>query len=453
MEFEANHYMAMLLFASFIGLIFMGFPVAWLMAGLAVIFTAISAASDTYLDTFFGVDWGYSSIVVTRIYAVMANWVLVALPMFIFMGIMLDRSGIAEDLMTDLSKLFGRVRGGLAIAVIFIGVLLAASTGIIGAAVVLLAILGIPLMLKHNYRPELACGVVCATGTLGILIPPSIMLVLMGDQIRISVGDLFMGAVFPGLLLGLLYTTYVMIYAWVQPSAAPAPEDAEPVSMRILLNVLRSTIPPAALIFAVLGSIFFGVATPTEASGVGALGAMLLAMVRGRLSFPELRKVVRDTTKTTSYIFALFVGATAFSLVLRGFGGDEVIESALTGLPFGKDGVVIVVLISAFFLGFFLDWIEITLIILPLIAPIMKSLGVDLVWFTVMFAVCLQTSFITPPVGFALFYMKGVAPKGIDITMVYKGVIPFVILQMIAVAVVFNWPAIVTWLPEVAYGN
>ncbi len=452
MEFDANHYMAMLLFASFIALIFMGYPVAWLMGGLAVIFTAISVASDTYLDTFFGVDWGYSSIVVARIYAVMSNWVLVALPMFIFMGIMLDRSGIAEDLMTDLSKLFGRVRGGLAITVVFIGVLLAASTGIIGAAVVLLAILGVPLMLKHNYRPELACGVVCATGTLGILIPPSIMLVMMGDQIRISVGDLFMGAVFPGLLLGALYTIYILGYAWIRPSVAPAPEQAEPVTPRILLNVLRSTIPPAALIFAVLGSIFFGIATPTEASGVGALGAMLLALARGRLSLQGLREVVRETTKTTAYIFALFVGATAFSLVLRGFGGDEVIESALTGLPFETDGVVIVVLIAAFFLGFFLDWIEITLIILPLIAPIMNDLGVDLVWFTVMFAVCLQTSFITPPVGFALFYMKGVAPKGIDITTVYKGVIPFVILQMVAVAVVFNWPAIVTWLPEVAYG-
>ena len=453
MEFEPNHYMAMLLFASFISLIFMGYPVAWLMGGLAIVFTAISVVSDNYLDTFFGVDWGYSSIVVARIYAVMSNWVLVALPMFIFMGIMLDRSGIAEDLMTDLAKLFGRMRGGLAITVIFIGVLLAASTGIIGAAVVLLAILGVPLMLKNNYSPELACGVVCATGTLGILIPPSIMLVMMGDKIGISVGDLFMGALFPGLLLGLLYTIYIMVLAWVKPSAAPAPENAEPVSPRILLNVLRSTIPPAALIFAVLGSIFFGIATPTEASGVGALGAMLLALIRGRLSVQGLREVVRETTKTTSYIFALFVGATAFSLVLRGFGGDEVIESALTGLPFDKNGVVIVVLIAAFFLGFFLDWIEITLIILPLIAPIMKGLGVDLVWFTVMFAVCLQTSFITPPVGFALFYMKGVAPKGIDITMVYKGVIPFVILQMVAVGVVFNLPEIVTWLPEIAYGK
>ena len=453
MEFEANHYMAIGMFLSFIVLIFMGYPVAWLMGGLAIIFTGISVLSDNYLDTFFGVDWGYSRIVVTRIYAVMNNWVLVALPMFVFMGIMLDRSAIAEDLMNDLSKLFGRVRGGLAITVVFIGVMLAASTGIIGAAVVLLAILGIPLMLKQNYSPELACGVVCATGTLGILIPPSIMLVLMGDQIRISVGDLFMGAVFPGLLLGFLYTTFILIYAWIRPEVAPAPKNAEPVSFRIVLNVLRSTIPPAALIFVVLGSIFFGVATPTEASGVGALGATVLALLRGRLSLKGMHGVVQQTTKTTAYIFALFVGATAFSLVLRGFGGDEVIEGILTGLPFGKDGVVVFILVTAFFLGFFLDWIEITLIILPLVAPVIADLGVNLVWFTVMFAVCLQTSFITPPVGFALFYMKGVAPKGIDIKTIYKGVLPFIALQAIGVAAVFYIPELVTWLPEVAYGK
>ena len=246
------------------------------------------------------------------------------------------------------------------------------------------------------------------------------MLVMMGDQIRISVGDLFMGAVFPGLLLGALYTTYILGLSWISPESAPAPEDAEPVSWAIVKNVLRSAIPPAALIIAVLGSIFFGIATPTEASGVGALGATLLALARGRLSLKGLHGVVQQATKTTAYIFALFVGATAFSLVLRGFGGDELIEGVLIGLPFGKDGVV-VVLIAAFFLGFFPDWIEITLIILPLIAPVVSDLGVDLVWFTVMFAVCLQTSFITPPVGFALFYMKGVAPRGVDIRMVYRG--------------------------------
>ena len=445
--------MAILLFFSFITLIFYGFPVAWTMGGLAVLFTLIAMLSDIYLDTFFGVDLKFSSMVVYRLYGVMANWVLVALPMFIFMGMMMDKSGIAEDLMTDLAKLFGRMRGGLAISVVFIGVLLAASTGIIGASVVLLTILGVPLMLKNNYNPDLACGVVCATGTLGILIPPSIMLVIMGDQVRISVGDLFMGAVFPGLLLGLLYTIFIITtYAYLKPKVAPAPKNSEPVTLNIILRVFKSIIPPALLILAVLGSIFMGIATPTEASGLGALGASILALIRGRLSFKDLRSVIRKTTHTTSYIFALFVGATMFALVLRGLGGDELIEGALKGLPYGPNGVVIVVLCITFILGFFLDWIEITLIILPFLAPVMVDLGVDLVWFIVMFAVVLQTSFITPPVGFALFYMKGVAPKGIKIQNIYRGIIPFVILQVIAVAIVFNFPQIVTWLPKVAYG-
>ena len=452
MELVFEYFMAILLFFSFITLIFYGFPVAWTMGGLAVLFTMISMLSDNYLDTFFGVDWKFASMVVYRLYGVMANWVLVALPMFIFMGIMMDKSGIAEDLMTDLSKLFGRMRGGLAIAVVFIGVLLAASTGIVGAAVVLLTILGVPLMLKNNYSPDLACGVCCATGTLGILIPPSIMLVIMGDQVRISVGDLFMGAVFPGLLLGLLYTVFIIGYAFMRPKVAPAPKSAEPVSIDIIFRVFKSIIPPALLIVAVLGSIFMGIATPTEASGVGAFGASLLAILRGRLSFQDLKSLIRKTTHTTAYIFALFVGATMFALVLRGLGGDELIEGALNGLPFGPNGVVLVVLFIAFLLGFFLDWIEITLIILPFLAPVMVDLGVDLVWFIVMFAVVLQTSFITPPVGFSLFYMKGVAPRGITIKNIYKGIIPFVFLQVVAVAIVFNFPKIVTWLPQVAYG-
>jgi tripartite ATP-independent transporter DctM subunit len=307
-------------------------------------------------------------------------------------------------------------------------------------------------MLKNNYNKDLACGVVCATGTLGILIPPSIMLVIMGDQVRISVGDLFMGAVFPGLLLGLLYTIFIVGYAYLKPKVAPLPKDAENINLKIIFRVLKSIIPPALLIVAVLGSIFMGIATPTEASGVGALGASLLAIFRGRLSFEDLKHVIRKTTQTTAYIFALFVGATMFALILRGLGGDELIEGALKALPFGTNGVVIVVLLIAFILGFFLDWIEITLIILPFLAPVMVDLGVDLVWFIVMFAVVLQTSFITPPVGFALFYMRGVAPEGINIKNIYRGIIPFVALQLIAVTIVFNFPEIVTWLPKVAYG-
>ena len=453
MNLIIENFLAIALFFSFILFIFSGFPIAWLMGGLSVLFTLIAILSDTYLDTFFGIDWGFASMVVYRLYGVMENWVLVALPMFVFMGVMLDKSGIAEDLMKDLSRLFGRVGGGLAIAVVFIGVLLAASTGIIGAAVVLLTILGVPLMIKNNYNRDLACGVVCATGTLGILIPPSIMLVIMGDQVRVSVGDLFMGAVFPGLLLGLLYTVFILAYAWAKPNVAPAPKNAKPVTFEIIFSVFKSIIPPSLLIIAVLGSIFMGIATPTEASGVGALGASLLALIRRKLSFGDLKEVVKKTTQTTSYIFALFVGATAFALILRGLGGDELIEGALTGLKYGPEGVVILVLFIAFLLGFFLDWIEITLIILPFLAPVMQNLGVDLVWFLIMFAVVLQTSFITPPVGFALFYMKGVAPKGITIKNIYRGIIPFVILQLIAVIIIFNNPKIVTWLPTIAYGK
>ena len=453
MNLIIENFLAIALFFSFILFIFSGFPIAWLMGGLSVLFTLIAILSDTYLDTFFGIDWGFASMVVYRLYGVMENWVLVALPMFIFMGMMLDKSGIAEDLMKDLSRLFGRVRGGLAIAVVFIGVLLAASTGIIGAAVVLLTILGVPLMIKNNYNRDLACGVVCATGTLGILIPPSIMLVIMGDQVRVSVGDLFMGAVFPGLLLGLLYAVFILAYAWAKPNVAPAPKNAKPVTFEIIFSVFKSIIPPSLLIIAVLGSIFMGIATPTEASGVGALGASLLALIRKKLSFGDLKEVVKKTTQTTSYIFALFVGATAFALILRGLGGDELIEGALTGLKYGPEGVVILVLFIVFLLGFFLDWIEITLIILPFLAPVMQNLGVDLVWFLIMFAVVLQTSFITPPVGFALFYMKGVAPKGITIKNIYRGIIPFVILQLIAVIIIFNNPKIVTWLPAIAYGK
>jgi tripartite ATP-independent transporter DctM subunit len=384
-------------------------------------------------------------------WAVMTNWVLVALPMFVYMGLMLDRSGVAEDLMKNLSRLFGRVHGGLAVTVTFVGLLLAASTGIIGASVVLLSVLGIPMMMREGYSKELACGTVCSTGTLGILIPPSIMLVMMGDRIGISVGDLFLGALLPGLLLAGLYVAYILTQGFLRPHTAPVPADAEKVTLKIVLNVFVAVLPTAGLILAVLGSIFFGIATPTEASGVGALGATLLALSKGRLTVNVLREVGRETTKTTAFIFALLLGATAFSLVLRGLGGDEMIEGALLSLPFGPTGIVISILVVTFLLGFFLDWIELTLIILPLVAPVVASLGFDLIWFTVLFAVCLQTSFLTPPVGFALFYLKGVAPKGINLGHIYRGVVPFIIIQLIGLSIVFYFDSIVTWLPSAAY--
>lgn len=450
---ELREYYAIAMFLSFILLLFTGFPVAWVLGGIAVLFTLISVISDTYFDTWTSVDWGYFSIVVDRIWALMNNWVLVALPMFIFMGLMLDRSGIAEQLMHNMVKLFGRVRGGLAITVTIIGLLLAASTGIIGASVVLLCVLSLPVMIAQKYNLRLAAGTICSVGTLGILIPPSIMLVLMADQLAMSVGDLFLGALIPGVLLGVLYILYILLTAYLRPESAPLPPNLEPVTLPLVLNALKSVLPPALLILAVLGSIFAGIATPTEASGVGAFGATLLAAFNRKLNFTVIKEVCVETGKTSAFIFAIFIGATAFSLVLRGLGGDELIEGALHGLPFGPTGIVICILFIAFILGFFLDWIEITLIVLPLVAPVVTGLGFDLVWFTVMFAVCLQTSFLTPPVGFALFYFKGVAPPEVTISDIYWGVIPFIILQLTGLALVFVWDDLVLWLPRLAYGG
>jgi len=449
---ELREILAIAMFAGFIGLIFTGFPVAWVLGGLAVLFTALGIVFERDLGIYTGVDWGYSSLLVDRMWDTMNNWVLVALPMFIFMGLMLDRSGIAQSLMKNVARLFGRVRGGLAVSVALIGLLLAAATGIIGASVVLLALLGLPAMLAQGYRADYAAGTVCAVGTLGILIPPSIMLVLMADRLAISVGDLFLGALFPGILLAALYITYLVAYPLFRPGVAPVPEDAPPVDLAVVLDVLRSILPAAGLILAVLGSIFFGLATPTEAAGVGAFGALLLARLEVGIDMRGLRDVLGATTQTTGYLFAIFLGATAYSLVLRGLGGDELIESALLGLPFGPTGILVSILAFTFLLGFFLDWIEISLIVLPLVAPTVEALGFDLVWFTVLFAVCLQTSFLTPPVGFALFYLKGVAPPEIDIQSIYRGVVPFILLQLTGLVIIFNWPALVLWLPGFAYG-
>ncbi|MCZ6709556.1 MAG: TRAP transporter large permease subunit [Gammaproteobacteria bacterium] len=446
-----NEVLALLMFISFIALVFTGFPVAWILGGLAVLFTAFAIVIDVDFNIAIGVDWNYTSIAVDRIWNVMENWVMVALPMFIFMGLLLDRSGIANQLMTSVARLFGGVRGGLAVTVTIIGLLLAATTGIIGASVVLLALLGLPAMLNQGYDKALAAGTVCAVGTLGILIPPSIMLVMMADRMAMSVGDLFLGAVFPGALLGGLYIVYLLGYGMLRPDAAPAAQY-EPIDLSAIWDLFKAILPPAFLILAVLGSIFFGLATPTEAAGVGAAGALFLAWIKRRLGRSVMTDVLRETTRTTAFIFAILLGATAFSLVLRGLGGDQLIEGALLGLPFDATGIVISILFATFILGFFLDWIELTLIILPLVAPVVASLGFDPVWFTVLFAVCLQTSFLTPPVGFAIFYLKGVAPEGVDVVTIYRGVVPFIILQIIGIVIIFNWEALVTWLPAQAYG-
>ena len=447
----ANEILAIAMFLSFIALVFTGFPIAWILGGLAVVFSALAVVLNVDFALPISLDWAYTSLTVDRIWNVMENWVMVALPMFILMGLLLDRSGIANQLMVSFARLFGSVRGGLAVTVAIIGILLAATTGIIGASVVLLALLGLPVMLKQGYNPSLATGTVTAVGTLGILIPPSIMLVLMADRMAMSVGDLFLGAVFPGMLLGGLYIAYILAEGWLRPERAPA-APAEPFDMEAVWALIKAIIPPAFLILAVLGSIFFGLATPTEAAGVGAAGALLLAIIKRQMNRGVMHEVLQETTRTTAFIFAVLLGATAFSLVLRGLGGDELIERTLLSLPFEPTGIIICILAATFILGFFLDWIELTLIVLPLVSPVVASLGFDPVWFTVLFAVCLQTSFLTPPVGFAIFYLKDVAPPGIEVTTIYRGVVPFIVLQLIGMVLIFNWEAIVTWLPQQAYG-
>ncbi|MBT3807088.1 MAG: TRAP transporter large permease subunit [Desulfobacula sp.] len=459
---ETGDYFVIAMFLTFVGFLFTGFPVAWVLGGVAVLYTLIATISDTWFGTMIGLDYITLGMAVNRVFKYMDNWVLVALPMFIFMGLMLDKSGIAEKMMESMQELFGKVHGGLAVTVTLIGIVLAASTGIIGASVVLLGLLSLPAMIKQGYSKTLALGTIASAGTLGILIPPSIMLVIMADQLGLSVGDLFMGAVIPGMLLGVLYILYILIFSYLKPDSAPISEDRRPIEWRMIFDVFKTILPPVILIIAVLGSIFAGITTPTEASGVGALGATILAAYNKRLNFVVIVDVMKSCFNTTAYIFAIFLGATTFALVLRCLGGDEFIERILTGIPFGPYGILIVILGCVFLLGFFLDWIEITLIILPLIAPVISSLGFsvngfdvvtnpELLWFVVLVAVTLQTSFLTPPVGFALFYLKGVCPPEIKLIDIYRGVVPFIILQLIGLFVIIIWPELVTWLPAFVY--
>ena len=464
MELAAENYLVIAMFVSFIALLFTGFPVAWVLAGVGIVFTGVGWWTDDIGWTVTGLDYNTLGLLVGRIFGIMDNWVLIALPMFIFMGLMLEKSGVAERMMHSMQKLFGNIRGGLAVTVALIGIILAASTGIIGASVVLLGLMSVPVMLNQNYDKSLALGTVAASGCLGILIPPSIMLVIMGDQLAVPILDLFMAAVLPGLILGALYILYILVYCKIFPEKAPLAADHSEINLKDVLQALVDILPPAGLILLVLGSIFMGIATVTEASGVGALGATIIAVLFKRFSWRVLKDVVVNTMNTAAYIFAIFVGATIFALILRECGGDELIETALTGLGFGPYGLIIFVLVMVFFLGFFLDWIEISLIILPLLAPVISGLDLqinnfgavdfpNLTWFALLVAVTLQTSFLTPPVGFALFYLKGVSPPSVNLIDIYRGVIPFIVLQLIALVLVFLFPELTTWLPAIAYGN
>ncbi|WLI71901.1 TRAP transporter large permease [Halomonas alkalicola] len=446
-----------LMFFCFMVLLLVGLPVAWALAASGFLFAVIGHVLVEYFSADLWFTWaGTIGVMPGRIYSVVANELMVALPLFILMGIVLDCSGVAQRTMSSIVRVMNGMRGSYAITVVIVGILLAASTGIVGASVAMLGLLSLQPMLDAKYNKSLAVGTACSVGTLGILIPPSIMLVIMADRLGTpdaSVGKLFMGALIPGLMLGAMYIIYILIASFLDEDLAPAISQKEGFSPKILLDVFIAVIPPLALIFAVLGSIFTGFATTTEASAVGVLGAVLLAMVFGKFSVGMFRKALYQTSRTTAFIFAIFIGATIFASVLRGLGGDDVIRDLIVGLPFGETGVVLSILFLVFLLGFFLDWVEITLIILPLVAPVVFLLGVDPVWFAVLFAICLQTSFLTPPVGFALFYIKGVAPPQISTLDVYKGIVPFLVLQVAALLMVLFFKPLATWLPQHVYGG
>ena len=456
----------LLLSFCFIGFLLLGVPVGFSLGGSSVVTTVVAIALDVQFGTFSGLDFQVFSLVVNRIYGLMGNWVLVALPMFILMGNFLDKSGLAEKLMHSLGLVTRQFPGGLALSVTLIGVLLAASTGIIGASVVLLGMVSLPVMMNAKYNKSLAVGTVCSAGTLGILIPPSIMLIIMADRLQLSVGDLFLGAIIPGVILAGLYALYIVGYAIVKPAFAPPVKLEKGQEAKGGISALALAIfPTLALILLVLGSIFYGIATPTEASGLGAAGAMILAASNKRLNMKVIRESLEGTLHTIGFLFAIFIGATCFSLVLRLLGGDELITELVQNWDVGDYTKITVILFIVFLLGFFLEWIEITLIILPIVGPAISQMnfpwmvdtGMDpssrpsLVWFCILSAMTLQTSFLTPPVGFALFYVKGVAPKEISIGDIYRGVIPFIILQLIGLILLMIFPKLVLWLPSISY--
>ncbi len=457
--------MAVLLFLSVCLVLLAGFPVAFSLAGTALIFAFIGEAAGVF-------DASFLEALPNRLYGIMINETLIAVPLFVFMGVMLERSRVAEQLLDTMSALFGPLRGGLGISVTLVGMLLAASTGIVGATVVTMGLLSLPTMLKRGYSPQLATGTICASGTLGQIIPPSIILILLGDVLSsayqqaqlsmgdyspktVSVGDLFAGALLPGLLLVGLYITYLIFIAWLKPQSCPVLPEEERGSYdrALLLRALKVMLPPMGLIIAVLGSILAGAATPTEAASVGAIGAILLAFTQQAFNLETLREVMRATTRITSMVFLIFIGASLFSLVFRGYGGDAMVESLLTDLPGGVFGAVLVVMLVMFLLGFILDFIEITFVVVPIVAPILLTMGLDPVWLGIMIAINLQTSFLTPPFGFALFYLRGVAPAEVSTVDIYKGVAPFIVIQLIALAALALWPQLATWLPGVVYGK
>ncbi len=423
-----------LMFAVLVVLLMLGYPVAFTLGSVALLFGSV----------FLGP--GFFDLLPLRIWGVMTNFSLLAVPLFIFMGIILDKSGLAEELLETMGLLFGRLRGGLALSVVIVGALLAATTGVVGATVVTMGIIALPTMLKHAYAPQLASGTIAAAGTLGQIIPPSIILILLGDVMGVPVGRLFIGALIPGLILVILFCFYIIAIAWHKPAAAPALKRDTTDSLAF--KVAFSLLPPLVLMLAVLGSIFFGVASPTESAAVGALGAMLLAALHNRLGLDNLREAMRLTTRLTSMVFLILIGATAFGLVFRGMGGDRLVLDAMSQLPGGVAVFLIISMALIFLLGFFLDFLQICFIVVPILSPIALLLEIDLLWFAVLIAINLQTSFLTPPFGFSLFYLKAVAPPEVGIHHIYRGIVPFVSLQVLTIILLAIFPQAVLWLPN-----
>lgn len=445
----------LLMFAAVCAVLMLGYPVAFTLAGVALVFAGFGIVTGVFepnlLRTF-----------PSRIYGIMANYTLVAVPLFVFMGTLLEKSRLAEELLENMSRACRSLPGGLGLSVIIVGALLAASTGIVGATVVTMGLISLPTMLRQGYHPSLAAGTICATGTLGQIIPPSIALVLLGDVLSnayqraqlsqgvfspdtLSVGDLFVGALIPGLVLVSLYLLYMLLVARWRPALAPAAPSDGPISTG---RLWLSLVPVSALIILVLGSILLGIATPTEAAGVGALGAALLALFKGKLDIARLKDVARSTTMTSAMIFTILIGASLFSLVFRGFGGEELVEGFFHQLPGGVFTAMLVVMVIIFLLGFILDFIEITFVVVPIVGPVLLTMGVDPIWLGIMIALNLQTSFLTPPFGFALFYLRGVAPSSVATSALYRGVIPFIVLQLLVLCALALWPGLATWLPQ-----
>ncbi len=437
-----------------------GFPVAFTLAGVALVFALVGILTGIF-------DPAFLSAFPSRVFGIMSNETLIAVPVFVFMGVMLEKSRLADQLLQALAQLMRHLPGGLGLAVMLVGALMAASTGIVGATVVTMGLLALPTMMRHGYDPAVATGSICAAGTLGQIIPPSIVLILLADVLSnayqqaqlsignfspktVSVGELFAGALVPGLLLVSLYMVYLVGMAYFKPKTMPAvkQEVGQDVSFWNLISLLAG---PLLLIVAVLGSILFGLATPTEAASVGATGAMLLALNQKQLNLTTLRAVVYQSTRVSAMVFMILIGASLFSLVFRGYGGDEYVQSLLSDLPGGHLGALLVVMLVMFLLGFILDFIEITYVVIPIVGPILLSMGIDPIWLGVMIALNLQTSFLTPPFGFSLFYLRGVTPPEIATTTIYRGVIPFICIQLLMLAVLAVWPALATWLPALVY--